>query len=359
MEKKKKIYPEAIKRQVIELKVEGKLTNREIMEKNYYVYEYFALHDGSIEFKEETYNLKSGDVYYVGKGIGNRISAGIRNMKCESFKRIVGFGHRIVKEAIDEEEALQYEKELIQKYREEGMSLTNKLSGNSLGIDIETLSNIKYLIRLVKSGIIKMSQDAIALETESYHVLVNQLFNLDESDSENKYNKVLPKCPDNIEYILQEYDADKLTDRDVKFGNIKYVLNLLEQNLIKTNQREVADYFAESSTVVSGIKKNKYSNLSPIKPENLAEILQKFDTGKLTETEIKEGSIKYIIDKLIETKILNMTLADLEKEFSESHGITYNWLQDLKRRKNTVRYVKPAPEMLVIIFSKYHDIEVY
>ncbi|MGG2014882.1 transposase [Bacillus sp. S10(2024)] len=33
MGKKKKYYPESVKRQVIELKVEGKLTNRKIMEK--------------------------------------------------------------------------------------------------------------------------------------------------------------------------------------------------------------------------------------------------------------------------------------------------------------------------------------
>jgi hypothetical protein len=259
------------------------------MENNYYVYEYYALQDGFIEFNGETHSLNRGDVYYVGKGTGNRVSTGIRNLKCETFKKIVGFGYRIVKGGLTEEEALQYERELIQKYNDDGMVLTNKLNGNSIGINVETISHIKYLIRLVKAGIIKMSQEAIALETESYHALVNQLFNLDESDIENKYNRILPKCPDNIEYILQEYDAEKLSDKDIKYGNIKYVLNLLEQNVIKATQREIADFFNEHTTVVSAIKKDKYQNVVPIKPNNLAEILIKFDTGKLTEAEIKEG----------------------------------------------------------------------
>ncbi|MFJ7639409.1 hypothetical protein [Peribacillus sp. NPDC097225] len=326
-------------------------------ENNYYVYEYYTLNGGATQFNEESFDVKIGDVYYVGKGTGKRVTSGIRNMKCEHFKKVFGFGHRIVRSGLSEEEALQFEKDLISKYREGGMALTNKLSGKIAGIDIEAISQIKYLILLVKAGLIKMSQEVIALETETYQVLVNTLFNLNELDTGNKYNKIIPKCPDNIEFILDEYSAEKLSDRDIKFGNIKYVLNLLENNLIKTNQREIADFFEESTAVVSGIKKDKYQNINPIKPMNLAEILKKFDIGKLTDNEIREGSIKYIIDKLIEPNILNMTLMDLAKELGESHGITYNWLQDLKRRRINVRYVKPSPDILANLFDKYHDIE--
>ncbi|MFJ8527333.1 hypothetical protein [Bacillus sp. NPDC094106] len=213
------------------------------MQNNYYVYEYYALQDGTVEFNDETFSLRNGDMYYVGKGTGNRLSTGIRNMKCESFKKAVGFGYRIIRDELKEEEALEYERGIIEGYKEKGILLTNKLNGSSVGVDVETISNIKYLIRLIRAGVIKMSQETVALETESYHVLVNQLFNLDESDVENKYNKVLVKCPDNIEYILKEYDAENLSDKDVKYGNIKYVLKLMEQNVIKANQREIADFF--------------------------------------------------------------------------------------------------------------------
>jgi len=327
------------------------------MEINYYVYEYYALHDGVIRFNEETYYINEGDVYYVGKGLGNRVSTGVRNLKCEEFKKIAGFGHSIVKGGLTEEEALQYERELIHKYKEKGMILTNRLGGSIKGVEVEAISLAKYLMLLVKQGLIRMSQETIALESGTYHAMVNNLFNIAETDMGNRYNRIPAKCPDNIAYILDEYDTDKLSDRDIKFGNIKYVLNLLEKKVIKTNQREIADFYGESATVVSAIKKDSYQNISPIKPNNLHEILKKFDIGKLTEDEIKAGSIKYIIDALIEPEILNMTIMDLANELGESYGITYNWLQDLKRRRINVRHVKPSPEVLANLFHKYHDIQ--
>ncbi|WP_165773206.1 hypothetical protein [Bacillus mycoides] len=46
---------------------------------------------------------------------------------------------------------------------------------------------------------------------------------------------------------------------------------------------------------------------------------------------------------------------DLVKELSDSHGITYNWLQDLKRGRINIRYVKPSSEILARLFEKYHE----
>lgn len=78
----------------------------------------------------------------------------------------------------------------------------------------------------------------------------------------------------------------------------------------------------------------------------------------MSDNEIKEGSIKYIIDKLIEPKILDMTLTDLANELHESHGITYNWIQDLKRRRGSIVYAKPSAEVLAKLFEKYHSIDI-
>ncbi|HDR7676646.1 TPA: hypothetical protein QCX88_004816 [Bacillus wiedmannii] len=95
------------------------------MQNNYYVYEYYALQDGTVEFNEEIFSLRHGDVYYVGKGTGNRLSTGIRNMKCESFKKALGFGYRIIRDDLTEEDALEYERKIVQDYKEKGMLLIN------------------------------------------------------------------------------------------------------------------------------------------------------------------------------------------------------------------------------------------
>jgi hypothetical protein len=327
------------------------------MSGSYYVYEYFAEKDGIVNTSKGDLNIKKGDVYYVGKGINNRVSQGIRNMDCEKCKKEVGWKYQIVKDGLNEDAAFAYEKQTIEEYKNNGLPLTNKTNGNSTNIDKTTIANIKYLVKLVKSGAIKMSYENIALETESYSSLVFDLYT-NENGANDKYKNIIPKCPDNINYIVEEYDSNKLTDRDIIFGNIAYVLNLLEQGMIKATQNQIADYFGVQDTVVSGIKKGKYAKeIPPIKPDNLGELLQLFDIGKLTDTEIKDGSIKYIIDKLIDTNILTMTIADLVRELGEKYSITYNWVQDLKRRKENVQYVKPSPDILANLFDKYHEIE--
>lgn len=329
------------------------------MSGNYYAYEYFAKKDGVVNTSKGEIHIKKGEVYYVGKGTNNRVSEGIRNMDCEKCKKEVGWGYKIVKDNMEEEEAYKYEKDLIEEYKQQGIILTNKSNGNSTTIDKATVASIKYLLKLIKSGVIKMSYENVALETESYSSIVHYLSTNENSVSE-RYKNILPKCPENIDYILEEYDSQKLTDRDILFGNIAYVLNLLENDMLKTNQNQIADYFGVANTVVSGIKKGKYvKEIPPIKPENLGEILRHFDIGKLSDSEIKEGSVKYILDKLIDTNILSMTATDLVKEVGNIYGITYNWLQDLKRRKENVMYVKPSSEVLAILFEKYHEIELF
>src|SRR5699024_11490809 len=128
------------------------------MEINYYVYEYYALHDGVIRFNEETYYINEGDVYYVGKGLGNRVSTGVRNLKCEEFKKIAGFGHSIVKGGLTEEEALQYERELIHKYKEKGMILTNRLDGSIKGVEVDEIYIAKYLMLIVMQVHIRLTK---------------------------------------------------------------------------------------------------------------------------------------------------------------------------------------------------------
>lgn len=324
----------------------------------YYVYEYFSDCGGMVQLDDKEFKVKKGQVYYVGKGHGKRVSTGIRNNWCEKFKKEVGWNHRIVIDNLSEEEALQHEEELIKRYKSEGLFLTNKVNGNSSIINSETIATIKYLVLLNRARCIKMTTDQMVLETESYGGIVCEINNLDFSDKGHRYFHIPPKCPDNIEYILNEYDSITYTDREVKIGNIKYILNLHDNGLIKGTQKDIANYFDESDTTISYIKKEKVNKeIPPIKPINLIDILKDFDTGAINETEYREGVVKYIIDKLIETNILNMTIRDLVRELKNDFNVTESWIHDLKRRKETVRYIKPDDGILLgRLFHKYHEI---
>lgn len=71
---------------------------------SYYVYEYYV--------------IETNEVFYVGKGSGNRVSSGKRNKFCEDMKRSHNWAYRIAKDNLTEQEAFSLEKELIKKYRE-------------------------------------------------------------------------------------------------------------------------------------------------------------------------------------------------------------------------------------------------
>ena len=71
---------------------------------SYYVYEYYV--------------IETNEVFYVGKGSGNRVSSGKRNKFCEDMKKTHNWAYRIVKDNLTEQQAFSLEKELIKKYRE-------------------------------------------------------------------------------------------------------------------------------------------------------------------------------------------------------------------------------------------------
>lgn len=288
------------------------------MDKEYYVYEYVSNDSKEIITSDDKcIFIKKGTPFYVGKG--NRVTTGIRNLECEKFKKELGWEYNIKKDKLSEEEALNFEKELIQKY--------------------------------LDNEIIKMSQEQIALETESYTSIVSNI----RTNKDGKFSKLKPKCPDNIKYILQEYDFDKISDKDLKYANIKYVLDLIDKGIIKATQTQVAEYFSEHTTVTSGIKKGKYTTVTKsIKPENLDEILLEFDLNKLTLDEKNKGSIMYIVKNFIDTGILKMTMRDLVRETKEVYNISEMQIADMRRRSVGLELIKPSGEIIGKLFEKYY-----
>ncbi|ASA22561.1 hypothetical protein [Paenibacillus donghaensis] len=87
-----------------------------IVENNYFVYEYY------IENTQE--------VFYVGKGKGNRAVTGKRNQFCEDMKTTHDWSHRIIYDSLSEKDAFSKEKELIKFYRDNSdFRITNQTDG--------------------------------------------------------------------------------------------------------------------------------------------------------------------------------------------------------------------------------------
>lgn len=89
---------------------------RDYMDKKYYVYEWF--------------NKITGEVFYVGKGCGNRYKESYRRNKL--FKEYYANNEvdvRIVKYFDKEEAAFEYEKKITEQYREKGQCGCNLIDG--------------------------------------------------------------------------------------------------------------------------------------------------------------------------------------------------------------------------------------
>lgn len=82
----------------------------------YYVYEYYV--------------IQTNEVFYVGKGKGNRAYTGKRNKFCEDMKRTHEWGIRIIQDKMSERDAYNKEIELIKYYRENtSYRITNQTDG--------------------------------------------------------------------------------------------------------------------------------------------------------------------------------------------------------------------------------------
>ena len=97
-----------------------------------------------------------------------------------------------------------------------------------------------------------MSDEDIAIETESYSGVVWEIRN------GKRGIDIELVIPDNLSYILKEYDP--VDEKITLYSNIKYVIELSERGVIKASQVQIAKYFGESPSMVSNIKKTKILN---------------------------------------------------------------------------------------------------
>ncbi|WP_214891418.1 hypothetical protein [Exiguobacterium sp. s142] len=83
-------------------------------DREYYVYEWFF--------------VESGQVFYVGKGKGDRYKSKDRGIEFKRLAYLHKSDVRIVKDGLTEKEALEYEEELISKYYYNGEKLINRVT---------------------------------------------------------------------------------------------------------------------------------------------------------------------------------------------------------------------------------------
>lgn len=93
-----------------------------VMENKYYVYEW--------------YNVDTGDIFYVGKGSGDRYRQKQPTKRNRYFIRYINKHNclsRKIKENLTEQEAYEFERETIQLYKDAGYKLVNFDEGGRAG----------------------------------------------------------------------------------------------------------------------------------------------------------------------------------------------------------------------------------
>ncbi|PFR91175.1 hypothetical protein COK43_10370 [Bacillus cereus] len=296
------------------------------MEAEYYVYEYFI--------------LDNDEVFYVGKGKGDRAWKDVRNPRCEKMKSEYGWDIRIIHEGLTENDALRIERELIEKYREEGKVLTNIIPGGVRPTEKETVGYVKYVLFLIEHGILQMSLSEIA-----------NLFLLHQSTVWNIANTeqffcIDPLIPENINEIIHRYRADSYTEEQIRAGNIRYILHLIDKGVVKMNQAQLAEYYGVTPQIVSYIKKEKsHANIPMMVPEDIGTIIKKFDVFFVSEEDRKRGVVMFIL-RLRNEGVLKITNRDIGRILGVSDYLIAEFTRTNEDRKYTYKEYRPSDDIM-------------
>lgn len=297
-----------------------------ISSEEYYVYEYY------IE--------KSNEVFYVGKGRGNRAWRNVRNHECEKVKSEHKWNVKIVKSGLKEDEALEIERQLIEKYRKEGVILTNIMPGNSLATEKEKIGYVKYLVFLIGKNVLNLSLSEIG-----NLLLINPTTVWSIAQNEH-YHDVEPLLPENIGEIVHRYHVNSYTEDQIKIGNIKYILDLMHRGVLNLSQAELANYYGETAANISSIKNgHTHKNIPLLIPDNIGDILRKYDVFYISEEEKKRGMVMFII-RLRKEGIIKITNRDIGKNLDVSSYIIAEFTRSDEERKYTAKEYRPNGDVM-------------
>lgn len=297
----------------------------------------------SKKFYVYVYKDNKDRIFYVGKGIGNRAYNGTRNATCELYKETSeDWSIKIVDRFCSEQDALEKELDLIQKYKNEGHPITNiaGVDDNST-INIfseEKVGYIKYILFLREHEVIKISDSSIYKEFSTHYQMLQDCKN-------DVYKNINMIIPDNIEEILSKYHIDSLSEDEIKIANIKYLCNLSKKGVIRATLKDIGDEFGISNSLVSNYEKNQVrSDIKPRSPENLQYYLSKFHPERLTKEQLKWSMVQWVYEKK-ESGFFNMTNRDIANVFDIPHGT----IGDISRKNS--KPIKPTQEILNKLYS--------
>ncbi|WP_341284875.1 GIY-YIG nuclease family protein [Priestia megaterium] len=300
---------------------------------DYYVYEYVI--------------KENQEVFYVGKGTSKRAWRDTRNAACEQIKNEYNWEIRIVKENLTEEEALNLEKELIQKYRKSGDLLTNILPGGIKATEAEIIANVKYLLFLLEKEVINISLNEIA------NIFLLSISTVWHIANDGHYSEVDPEIPKNINDIISQYHVNAYNEERTRAGNIKYVLSLLDIGVIKCRQAKIADLFGMTPANISNIKKEKtHADVPELIPENIGEILKKLNPFELSEEEKLKGRISFIL-RLRSQGIISITNTDIAKILNTKTHLIAEFNRTDEDRKYSFKEVRPSDEIMIKLSSYF------
>jgi hypothetical protein len=107
-------------------------------------------------FYYEDYLLETKELFYIGTGSLQRVGLRVRQANKEHYARhsnTQGYFRRIVKEFKTKEDALNYERKMLLKYKAQGVNLVNKCPSESKkGVKKPPRSKYHTLRQILASG---------------------------------------------------------------------------------------------------------------------------------------------------------------------------------------------------------------